>query len=241
AGTAAAALAAGAWTVSTARFALQRVRPGPRTPGEALKMAVTSAVIPPAAVAHRIRGLLTHRDARPWAGPWVVLFDRDDTLIRDVPYNGDPALVEPMPGARRALDRLRRHGVRIGVVSNQSGVAKGRITASDVRRVNARVEELLGRIDVWEFCPHDGDDGCECRKPRPGMIERAVRRLGALPSDCAVIGDIGRDIEAAAAAGARGILVPTVRTRPAEIARALETAPSLGAAVDLVLGGRRAR
>ncbi|MEU9022304.1 HAD-IIIA family hydrolase [Actinomadura sp. NPDC048394] len=241
AGTAAAALAAGAWAVSTARFALQRVRPGPRTPGEVLKMAVTSAVIPPAAVAHRIRGLLTHRDARPWAGPWVVLFDRDDTLIRDVPYNGDPALVEPMPGARRALDRLRRHGVRIGVVSNQSGVAKGRITAGDVRRVNARVEELLGRIDVWEFCPHDGDDGCECRKPRPGMIERAVRRLGALPSDCAVIGDIGRDIEAAAAAGARGILVPTVRTRPAEIARALETAPNLGAAVDLVLGGRRAR
>ncbi|MFB4296815.1 HAD-IIIA family hydrolase [Actinomadura sp. NTSP31] len=236
-----AAAAGGAWALSTARFTADRVRPGPRTPGEVLKMAVTSAVIPPAAVRHRIRGLLLHRDAQPWGGPRVVLFDRDDTLIRDVPYNGDPALVEPMPGARRALDRLRRHGVRIGVVSNQSGVAKGRITVRDVRRVNARVEELLGRIDVWEFCPHDGDDGCECRKPRPGMIERAARRLGALPSDCAVIGDIGRDIEAAAAAGARGILVPTGRTRPAEIARALETAPTLEAAVALVLGGRRAR
>ncbi|MEU8803606.1 HAD-IIIA family hydrolase [Spirillospora sp. NPDC048819] len=240
-GRAAALIAGGVWGALTARFAHERIRPGPPAPGEVAKMAVTSAVIPPAAVWHRVRGLVVHRDARPWGGPWVVLFDRDDTLIRDVPYNGDPARVRPMPGARRALDRLRRHGVRIGVVSNQSGVAKGRITAGDVRRVNARVERLLGHVDVWEFCPHDGGDGCACRKPRPGMIERAARRLGALPSDCAVIGDIGGDVEAAAAAGARGILVPTGRTRAAEIARAAETAPTLLAAVDLVLGGRRRR
>ncbi|QXJ19494.1 HAD-IIIA family hydrolase [Actinomadura graeca] len=229
------------WAALTARFAAERIRPGPRTGAEVALMLVTSAVIPPVAIRHRIRGLLAHRRARPWAGPRVVLFDRDDTLIRDVPYNGDPRRVEPMPGARRALDRLRRHGVRIGVVSNQSGVAKGRITAGDVRRVNARVEELLGRVDVWEFCPHDGDDGCACRKPLPGMIERAARRLGARPSDCAVIGDIGGDVEAAAAAGARGILVPTGRTLPVEIARAPETAPTLEAAVDLLLGGGRSR
>ncbi|TDD87716.1 D-glycero-alpha-D-manno-heptose-1,7-bisphosphate 7-phosphatase, partial [Actinomadura rubrisoli] len=231
----------GVWAVLTARFASRRILAGPRTGGEVVRMLVTSVVIPPAAVRHRVRGLVAHRRARAWCGPRVVLFDRDDTLIRDVPYNGDPERVEPMPGARQALDRLRHHGVRIGVVSNQSGVAKGRITAGDVRRVNARVEELLGRIDVWEFCPHDGGDGCECRKPRPGMIERAARRLGALPSDCAVIGDIGGDIEAALAAGARGILVPTGRTRPVEIARARETAPTLEAAVDLVLGGRGPR
>ncbi|TDB98781.1 HAD-IIIA family hydrolase [Actinomadura sp. 7K534] len=240
-GAAAGVAAGGVWCALTAGFAHRRIRPGPRTPAEVAKMLVTSAAIPPAAVWHRARGLVVHRGARPWGGPWVVLFDRDDTLIRDVPYNGDPELVEPMPGARRALDRLRRHGVRIGVVSNQSAVAEGRITAGDVRRVNARVERLLGRFDVWEFCPHDGGDGCDCRKPRPGMIERAARRLGALPSDCAVIGDIGRDVEAAAAAGARGILVPTGRTRPEEVAGAAETAPTLRAAVDLVLGGRRRR
>ncbi|RFS82398.1 HAD-IIIA family hydrolase [Actinomadura spongiicola] len=233
--------AVAAWAVLTARFAHRRIRPGPRTPDEILKMTVTSAAIPPVAVWHRLRGLVVHRRAGRWDGPWAVLFDRDDTLIKDVPYNGDPARVEPMPGARRALDRLRRHGARIGVVSNQSGVAKGHITADDVRRVNARVEELLGRVDVWEFCPHDGDDACDCRKPRPGMIVRAARRLGVPPSGCAVIGDIGRDVEAAAAAGARGILVPTRRTLAAEIARAPETAPTLLAAVDLVLGGRRRR
>lgn len=240
-GAAVALAAGGAWAALTARFAYERIRPGPRTPGEVTKMLVTSVLIPPVAVRHRMRGLAVHRRARGWGGPRAVLFDRDDTLIRDVPYNGDPARVVPMPGARRALDRLRRHGVRIGVVSNQSGVAKGRITAGDVRRVNARVEELLGRIDVWEVCPHDGGDACACRKPRPGLIERAAERLGVPPSDCAVIGDIGGDIEAAAAAGARGILVPTGRTRGSEIALAPETAPTLDAAVDLVLGGRRRR
>ncbi|MEV4008291.1 HAD-IA family hydrolase, partial [Actinomadura sp. NPDC049753] len=79
------------------------------------------------------------------------------------------------------------------------------------------------------------------RKPRPGLVERAAERLGVAPSDCAVIGDIGGDIEAAAAAGARGILVPTGRTLRTEIAQAPETAPTLDAAVDLVLGGRRRR
>ncbi|MCQ0012902.1 hypothetical protein [Actinomadura madurae] len=167
-GGAAVALAAGAaWTALTARFAAERIRPGPKTPREVTTMLVTSAVIPPVAVRHRLRGLAVHRRARVWGGPRAVLFDRDDTLIRDVPYNGDPARVEPMPGARRALDRLRpaRRADRRRV--QPVGRRQGRLTAGDVRRVNARVEEILGRIDVWEFCPHDGGDGCGCRKPRP--------------------------------------------------------------------------
>ncbi|MFG2001863.1 HAD-IIIA family hydrolase [Spirillospora sp. NPDC048911] len=234
------AVAAGAvWAALTAEFAAARILPGPRTPAEVARMLVTSVAIPPAAVWYRLHGLVRHADAAPWRlTPRVVLFDRDDTLIRDVPYNGDPARVEAMPGARQALDRLRRRGLRIGVVSNQSGVAKGMISLTDVRKVNERVESLLGQVDVWEFCPHDDADGCRCRKPRPAMIERAARRLGALPSECVVIGDIGRDMDAAHAAGARGILVPTVRTRLEEIARAAEVAPDLRAAVDRVLGER---
>lgn len=74
----------------------------------------------------------------------AVLFDRDGTLVEDVPYNGDPAAVRPMPTARAALQRLRRAGVRAGVVSNQSGIARGLITESQVRAVNARVDLLLG-------------------------------------------------------------------------------------------------
>jgi HAD superfamily hydrolase (TIGR01662 family) len=232
--------AAAVWAGLTAQFALARIAPGPRDPAELSRMIVTSVVIPPVTVTYRLRGLIAHGAAKPRSKrrprPAAVLFDRDDTLIRDVPYNGDPGRVVPVPGARRALDRLRRRGVRIGVVSNQSGIAAGRITAGDVRRVNARTEELLGPVDVWEICPHDSTAGCGCRKPRPGLIERAARRLGTTPADCVVIGDIGRDVEAAHAAGARGILVPTARTRADEVRRAPEVAADLTAAVGIALG-----
>ncbi|MFC7733962.1 HAD-IIIA family hydrolase [Actinomadura keratinilytica] len=224
-----------AWAGLTAEFAAARVLPGPRTPGEVARMLVTSAAIPPAATWHRLRGLLAHARAGAWCGNRAVLFDRDDTLVRDVPYNGDPARVEPVPGARRALDRLRRRGVRIGVVSNQSGVARGLVTRADVRRVNDRVDELLGPIDVWEVCPHGPDDRCPCRKPRPGLVVRAARRLEVAPSACVVIGDVGADMRAAEAAGARGVLVPTGRTRPEEVADAPEVAPDLRAAVTRAL------
>jgi HAD superfamily hydrolase (TIGR01662 family) len=227
------------WAGLTAEFAIARIAPGPRTSAEIFRMVVTSVAIPPAAVAHRVSGLLAHRRAVPWRTPRAVLFDRDDTLIRDVPYNGDPDRVEAMPGARTALDLLRRRGVKIGVISNQSGVAKGRITAGDVRRVNARAERLLGPFDVWEICPHDGTDGCGCRKPRPGLVERAARRLRTTPGECVVIGDIGSDIAAARAAGARGILVPTERTRTDEVRQAPEVAADLTAAVHLALRAAR--
>jgi histidinol-phosphate phosphatase family protein len=171
--------------------------------------------------------------------PLAVLLDRDGTLVVDVPYNGDPAAVVPVPGAAAALARLRAAGVRLAVVSNQSGIARGLLTEAQVRAVNARVEELLGPLGPWCVCPHGPDDGCPCRKPRPGLVLQAAQALGVAPSDCAVVGDIGADVEAARAAGARGVLVPTPATRREEVAAALEVAPTLGAAVDLLLAGER--
>lgn len=166
----------------------------------------------------------------------AVLFDRDGTLVRDVPYNGDPERVEPMPGARPALDRLRAAGVPVGVISNQSGVARGLLTGEQVEAVNRRVEELLGPISAWAICPHGPDDGCRCRKPAPGMVADAARQLGVDPARCAVVGDIAADVEAARAAGARGIMVPTAATRAEEVGAAPEVASSLMDAVDLLLG-----
>jgi histidinol-phosphate phosphatase family protein len=176
----------------------------------------------------------------------AVLFDRDGTLIRDVPYNGDPDAVVAMPGARAALDRLRAAGLRLGVVTNQSGVARGLITRDQVDAVNARVEELLGPFDAWQLCPHDEHAGCRCRKPAPGMIHAVARALGTEASRCVLVGDIGSDITAAAAAGALGVLVPTRVTRPAEVAAAPVVATDLADAVEWTLarclrpaGGRR--
>lgn len=165
----------------------------------------------------------------------AILFDRDGTLIVDVPYSGEPSLVTAMPTAHTALARARALGIATGVVSNQSGIARGLITHDQVRRVNARVDRLLGGFDVWRYCPHGPADGCDCRKPRPGMIVSAAQALGVPPACTAVIGDIGADVAAARAAGARAVLVPTAVTRADEIAAAPAVADTLDAAVQLLL------
>ncbi|MFE9917362.1 HAD-IIIA family hydrolase [Micromonospora sp. NPDC005553] len=170
----------------------------------------------------------------------AVLLDRDGTLIEDVPYNGDPEKVRPVPGARAALDRLRASGLRLAVVTNQSGLARGYFTAEQMRAVHARVEELLGRFDAWLVCPHDDADGCDCRKPAPGLVYAAARELGTTPSRCVLVGDIGRDVGAAMAAGAAGVLVPTPVTRPEEVAAAGWVANDLPAAVAEILRRQQA-
>lgn len=227
------------WLAGTAELAWTRIAPGPRDVAEVRRMLSTSIAIPFAATYHSARGWLAHRDAGPWRGPpEAVLFDRDGTLVRDEPYNGDPAKVVPMPGAKETLDRLRSVGVRVGVVSNQSGVGSGRITIEQVEAVNDRIRELLGPFDVWRYCPHARDEGCDCRKPAPGMVRDACLELGIEPERCVFIGDIGSDMDAAQAAGARALLVPTEATREEEIRAAPHVSSSLEEAVDDISAGR---
>jgi histidinol-phosphate phosphatase family protein len=234
----AAAVAGAAWLAGTAELAWARIAPGPRTRDEVVTMAWTSVLMPFAAAGWWLRGLARRRGDGPVAPPRAVLFDRDGTLAVDVPYNGDPERVVPMPGAASALERLRRAGIPTAVVSNQSGVARGLLAPGDVEAVNARLDALVGPLGPVEWCPHGPGDGCGCRKPAPGLVLRAAARLGVDPRRCAVVGDIGADVEAARAAGARGILVPTARTRREEVEGADEVAPDLERAVDLLLGGR---
>lgn len=165
----------------------------------------------------------------------AVLFDRDGTLIEDVPYNGDPALVRAIPGAAAALRAVRAAGLRTAVVSNQSGVARGLVTHAQVDAVNRRVEEILGPLGPWCVCPHGPDAGCRCRKPRPGLVLHAAGLLGVDPAECVVIGDIGADVEAARAAGARAVLVPTAVPRREEVRAAPAVAADLCEAVALAL------
>jgi HAD superfamily hydrolase (TIGR01662 family) len=236
------------WAGLTAELAVGRILPGPRTAREISTVLVTSALIPPLAVAHRLRGELAARFAMrtdprvPPGKPRAVLFDRDGTLIEDVPYLADPERVRPMPGARRTLNQLRRRGVAVGVVSNQSGVARGLIAVDELERVNARVDSLLGPFDTWQVCPHAPDARCSCRKPEPGLVTAAARELGLTPHECLMIGDIGSDVDAALAAGARAVLVPGPNTKIDEIDRAhlvAAVAPTLRSAVRRHVGRRR--
>lgn len=258
------------WSVLTADFAWRRIAPGPRTGDEVRRMVGTSVVLPFVATAHWARGIarVPRRLRRPGpAGvppgrldvgpaarsadadearrppvsvPAAVLFDRDGTLIVDVPYNGDPEAVRPVPGARRALERLRGLGVPTAVVTNQSGIGRGWLTEAQAEAVDARVQDLLGPLGPIVCCPHAPHEGCRCRKPSPALVEEACSRLGVDPRDCVVVGDIGADMEAAGAAGARGILVPTDATRQEEVEAAPEVATDLDHALELALGRRPA-
>ncbi|MEV7996094.1 HAD-IIIA family hydrolase [Streptomyces sp. NPDC086077] len=170
----------------------------------------------------------------------AVLLDRDGVLVEDLPDNADPARVRPVGGAHEALALLRLHGVRTGFLTFQPGISRGRLTEADVRRVDARVEELLGPFDIRGVCPHDPVDGCHCRPPEPGLVLWAAGRICTAPADCAVIGDTGAHVEAARRAGARGILVATARTGPQDSAG--DDVPDLRTvARSLVSGGTVSR
>jgi D-glycero-D-manno-heptose 1,7-bisphosphate phosphatase len=165
----------------------------------------------------------------------AVLCDRDGTLVVDVPYNGDPDLVLPLPGVRGALHRLRKAGLATAIVSNQRGISLGVLTDHDVRAVNRRVDDLLGPFDWIGYCPHDDEHGCECRKPQPGLVLAAAAAMGVDPQQCAVIGDTGADVSAALASGAVAVLVPNDRTLEAEVRSAPVVATTFAEAVELVL------
>ncbi|TNC36597.1 HAD-IIIA family hydrolase [Mumia zhuanghuii] len=229
-------LALAAWAAGTTDLFLHRWLPGSRSAAETRRMAWTSAVIPVAATWHSAQGWWRHRRAAPWPEQrWLVLFDRDGTLVHDVPYNADPEKVDPVDGAAEALAVLRGGGAYVGVVTNQSGVGRGLLTHDEVDAVNARVDELLGPFDVWKVCPHAPDDGCDCRKPGPAMVRDACGELGVPEERCVVIGDIGADVDAARAAGATGILVPTAVTRPEEVTAAAFVRADLQSSVASVL------
>jgi HAD superfamily hydrolase (TIGR01662 family) len=191
----------------------------------------------PAATWSRLHERLMGRDEEraPGGRPRAVLLDLDGTLVRDdVPYNRDPAAVEPMPHAGEALELLRSAGIRIGVVANQSGIGRGLLTEPEAGAVNERVEELLGPFEVWALCPHSPVDGCPCRKPRPGLVHEAARRLGLQPDTCVVVGDVLGDVRAARGAGARPLLIAPRRPLTVELGPG-HWAPDLVAAARLIL------
>lgn len=142
-----------------------------------------------------------------------VFLDRDGTIIQERGYLSDPAAIELIPGAVRAIRLINRLGLPAVVVSNQSGVARGYFPASTVEEIDQRLRLLLGQegafLDGTYFCPHLPDAGCSCRKPEPGMLQRSAEKLQIdLPSSY-LVGDKAADIEAIHRVGGKGILVLT--------------------------------
>jgi len=144
----------------------------------------------------------------------LVILDRDGTINHDSDaYIKSPEEWRPIPGSLEAIARLTQADYRIVVATNQSGIARGLF---DTRTLFAIHDTLLraaaqlgGRIDAFFFCPHAADAGCPCRKPQPGMLLEVSRRFNVALDDAYMVGDARRDLEAAAAAGAKPVLVLT--------------------------------
>ena len=141
----------------------------------------------------------------------TIFLDRDGTVNRDTGYVKSIEELELLPGVVEGMARLNRSGAKVVLVTNQSGIARGILSAAALKSIHAALSEALAaagaRLDAIYYCPHHPDEHCLCRKPETGMVVRAVKDLGVDPSSGYVIGDKPQDIELARRIGARSILV----------------------------------
>jgi len=169
----------------------------------------------------------------------AVFLDRDGTLIEDRGYLGEIGQVAFYPWSVDVVRVLNRAGVRVVLVTNQAGVARGYFKEEAVHAVHRHIDAVLSaggaRIDAYYYCPHHPAgtvtayaERCTCRKPGPGLVERAARELGIDPRRSFVVGDKWVDVGLARAVGARAVLVRT------GYGRGEEANPQPGLAADLV-------
>lgn len=143
----------------------------------------------------------------------AVFLDRDGTLNEDTGYIGSPDGFTLLYGAGEAVKRLNEAGLRVVVITNQSGIGRGFFDEAALGVVNARLTELLtlegALLDGIYYCPHLPDEGCSCRKPETGLILKAVAELGLDLARSFVVGDKASDIELGQRVGASSVLVLT--------------------------------
>lgn len=181
-----------------------------------------------------------------------LFLDKDGTLVENIPYNVDPSRIRLMPGAGEAVRSLAAAGFLPVVVSNQSGVARGRFEVEDLDAVEVRLAQLLRahgvRLSGFYFCPHHPEGTvpgfgveCNCRKPEPGLIERAAGDLGIDLARSWMVGDILDDVEAGNRAGCRAVLIANggeTEWRPGRHRVPAITAPDLPSAAAAILKWR---
>jgi D-glycero-D-manno-heptose 1,7-bisphosphate phosphatase len=170
----------------------------------------------------------------------AVFLDRDGTLIDEVGYLDRPDRIALYPWSIDAIRTLNRVGIRVIMVSNQSGIARGFFTEGQLAEIHEHLAVLLAaggaHLDAYYYCPHHPDGRiaaftrvCDCRKPGGGLVERAVAEFGIEPRQSFTVGDRWVDVALARTVGARGVLV---RTGYGAIE---ETRPPDGLAADVVV------
>ena len=148
----------------------------------------------------------------------LVVLDRDGVINVD----SDAFIKSPdewvaIPGSLEAIARLNQAGYRVAIASNQSGIGRGLFDMAALnamhQKMNRATAVVGGRIDAVFFCPHTQEDECECRKPKPGMLQQIVERFEIDPADTPMVGDSLRDLQAGAALGFELHLVLTGKGR----------------------------
>lgn len=144
----------------------------------------------------------------------LIIIDRDGVINEDSDeYIKSPDEWQPIPGSLEAISRLNRAGYIVTIASNQSGLARGYFDTAELSAMHRKMELLLkehgGHIDAVFYCPHGPDDDCECRKPRPGMLNEICNRFQARTEDVFFIGDTISDLKAAITAKVKPVLVKT--------------------------------
>jgi D-glycero-D-manno-heptose 1,7-bisphosphate phosphatase len=170
----------------------------------------------------------------------VVILDRDGTIVFDRHYLNDPAGLEFLPGAAEGLRSMYMQGYRLLVITNQSGIGRGRISLQAMQQMNHRLMDMVAdagaRLERIYFCPHRPDDHCDCRKPEPKLLLAAATELGFAAERSVVIGDKPSDIEFGAAVGATTMLVVATAHGGHEAARADYVVQDLVQAAQLLQG-----
>src|SRR5213593_3854331 len=143
----------------------------------------------------------------------AIFMDRDGTVSDEIGYMYHAHLYKPFPWTGPAIRKINDSGMKAVLITNQSGIERGYFSESLVHEVHEILSAELARhgakLDGVYFCPHHPETGCDCRKPRPGMLLRAQEELGIDLSQSYMIGDRYLDVDAAYAVGAKSILVMT--------------------------------
>lgn len=144
----------------------------------------------------------------------LVILDRDGVINRLRPRGvASPDEWEALPGALDAIAQLCRADYRVAIITNQSGIGRGRYSINTLNQIHRKMLDDLqprgGDISAVFFCPHAPDAGCDCRKPKPGLFIELAERLRCNLGKVCAVGDSLRDLQAARAAGARPALVET--------------------------------
>jgi len=144
----------------------------------------------------------------------LVILDRDGVINHDsVSYIGSTDEWQPLPGSLEAIAKLTQAGYHVVVATNQSAIGRGLLEMATLNAIHDKMHRAVsqagGRIDAIFYCPHGYEENCDCRKPKPGLLEEVGRRFNTDLKDVAFIGDAVRDLQAAVGAGAQPVLVLT--------------------------------